>query len=215
MGRPVILIDLDDTIYPNDWTPLELMIQYLMECIKDLGYTQEDIDKQSNIGEPGVFNWALRILQGDLEKFDKVGVDMYKKMDYSKVERDDYMYSLLEQASKTYDIYIATNNVKEHVDNISYYRFGKRLDSTCYKCIDIRATYFDGVFHPKQVPGNLGVYAHLAGADPKDCILYDDSKPNIKNARALGMKAEVISPEYTLSMALEKLLGITNNNQSS
>ncbi|EAX93205.1 haloacid dehalogenase-like hydrolase family protein [Trichomonas vaginalis G3] len=206
MTRQVLLIDLDDTIYPQDWIPLEIIVESVVKTLKEYGYSQKDIDDQSNVGGAGIFNWALRVLKGDLVKFDQFCIDVYKKIDYSTIKRDDHLYSLLQKASEKFDIYIATNNTRVHVEKICELHFGHSLNTACFGCIDIKDTYFDGVFHPKQTPGNLAVYAKLAKTEPSNCILLDDSYPNIKNAKALGMKAEAITKQYTLAIALEKLL---------
>lgn len=207
MNKLTLLIDLDDVIYPFKWTPPAKIIAYTEQTALEHGYSKEEIEKVRNIGIFNCFTWILRIVKGDLKKYDEICKDIFKKVDYSLVERDDSLYQLFEKISEKYNTFIATNNSVVHADNIFYHRFGRRLDSTCFKCIDIRDTYgSDGEFHLKQIPGNLKYHAACAHADPKDCILLDDSKTNVANAIESGMKGIQITEEYTLRQALEDLL---------
>ncbi|EAY20644.1 hypothetical protein TVAG_163400 [Trichomonas vaginalis G3] len=210
LKRQTLLIDLDDVVYDADFIPLGVYFDVIDLTAAELNISpdlvEEACEPPKGSGAVGVFNWILRICENDLENYLQFCELMCQKIDYSKVERDYHLYVLLCAASKKYNVYLATNNCRSHVDRVLRMRFGKNVRNACIKCIAIEDTFYDGMFHPKEVPGNLSIYAMLANTEPPNCTLYDDTMANLECARRIGMKTLYITKTYSLTKALEELL---------
>lgn len=211
--KPVLLVDVDGVLTNLNDIPIRSFFAAMESTAQKRGYSEEEFHKltdKSKYGkkEPGIFNSIYRLVKRDLEKYEEFCSEMFDFVDYSKLKKDENLYKLFEKASKHFDIYIATNNHRIHVKNVVKRLFDKTLDEDelCFEVIDITKTLRDNCFHPKQMYGGLAIYAELAGSEPSNCTLCDDSDLNLDMAKEIGMKGIEITSYYSLSTFLREKL---------
>jgi FMN phosphatase YigB (HAD superfamily) len=211
--KPVLLIDVDGVLTNLNDVPIRSLVDAMQKTAQNRGIAEEeylektDRAKYSKI-EPGIFNSVYRLVGKNLEEYELFCTEMFERVDYSNLKSNDKLYELLEKASNSYDIYLATNNHRIHIRNVLMKLFGKKLDEDelCFKAIDVTMTLRDDRLNPKQLLGGLAIYAELAGSEPANCILIDDSAVNLRLAKEIGMKCVEITSYYSLSTFLRELL---------
>ena len=219
--KRVLLVDCDGVISPLSAVPIKSLISSVQIIAKkwlfsDSQYKEanKDLHGKGN-GELGLFNGIYKLVGKDMQKYEDFCKDVFDIMDYSKLKLNTKLYSLLEEASLYYDIYIATNNHRTHVKNVVLNVFGKNIDKdeVCFKVIDITMTLRDGYFHPKQSTDGLSIYASLANSPPENCILIDDSYHNIELAESIHMESYLISNYYSVNQCLMEMISNAKKTQ--
>ena len=221
INKPVLLVDCDGVISPLYAVPIKSLVSAVQTIAKKWNFTETQY-KEANkelrgkgSGELGLFNGIYKLVGKDLDKYEQFCKEVFELMDYSKLKPNPKLYSLLEEASAYYDIYIATNNHRTHVKNVILGVFGKDIDNDdlCFKIIDITMTLKDGCFHPKQSTDGLAIYAVLANSSIENCILIDDSKRNIELADEIHMNSYLISNYYTINQCLLEMISNAKKTQ--
>ena len=204
-----LIIDCDGVLYPEKQLPIYVIIKAMKDQATAFNISQEQYNKISSETrkrkEEGIFNIALNLVGKDQALFDKFCHNMIESIDYSKIKRDDELYELLLKTGKKYDICIFTNNHMLHLDKVYRNLFGKTLEEFPFKSYDICSTLKDGYFHPKQSKDGYLNFLEKINKKNTECIVYDDSKKNIQKCIENNIPYELISPENTLKMALQKL----------
>ena len=205
-----LIIDCDGVLYPGHSDPISQLIAAMKKIALSNNITQEQYDKISNEtkkrGEEGMYNFLLNLVGKDMNLFNKFAKSMVDYIDYSKIKRDDELYELLLKINKNYEICIFTNNHYYHLEKIYKILFGKNLEEIPFKSFDICSTFKDGIFHPKQSVNGYKYFLEKINKKNNECIVYDDSRRNIKRCKENNIPYEYITDNYTLKIALKKLL---------
>ena len=205
-----LIIDCDGVLYPGYLQPISVIVSAMEKEAFSRNITLEQYKKVSEEtikrGEDGMFNFILNLVGKDMNLFDKFCKNMIDSIDYSNITRDDELYELLLKVSKKYEICIFTNNHIYHLHIIYKNLFGKKIDELPFKSFDICSTFKDGIFHPKQSIDGYTNFLKRINKKNNECIVYDDSRRNIKRCIENNIPYEFITYNNTLKIALNKLL---------
>ena len=205
-----LILDCDGVLYPEYLQPISMLVSAMKKQALSNKITIEQYNKISaetiKRGEDGMFNFILNLVGKNMNLFDKFCKNMIDSIDYNNIKRDDELYKLLLKVGKNYEICIFTNNHIYHLDKIYRVLFGKKLEEFPFKSYDITSTFKDGIFHPKQRVYGYPNFLKKIKKKNTECIVYDDSRRNIKRCIENKIPYEYITDSYTLKIALNKLL---------
>ena len=205
--RKTLILDCDGVLYPTSQLSLRDFVSAMKRTAKAWGISDEEYNTASQASlsknAKGMFNFVLEMTKGDMARFDRFCADMFDRVDYTKITRDDVLKQRLKDARKTNDVVILTNNHQAHLEKVLNARFGESCETVGVPCFDIRSTEKDGMFHPKQSEEGLLIFCEKIGKKPNECVLVDDTPVNISAARKIGMGGCLISEKMTLSNYLE------------
>lgn len=201
--RKTLILDCDGVLYPTTQISLRDFVSAMKETAQERGISKTEYNtaSQTSLDKKalGMFNFVRELTKGDDKAFDDFCSDMFNKIDYSKITREDQLLKDLKDVQKTHDIVILTNNHMAHLDKVLQARFGETVDTIGIPCFDIKSTRKGDIFYPKQSNEGLVLFAQRLGKKPSECTLIDDAPANIKAAKAVGMGGVLISQNYTLS----------------
>lgn len=208
--KKTLIVDCDGVLYPTSQLDLQDFVSAMKETYRnDLQVTGDiqskvsaDTIKQERFG---MFNYIKCMCEEVNYDFDLFCQQMFDRVDYGKINRDDELLTSLLSASRQDNVVILTNNHILHLDKVLQKRFGKNvseIEELGIKCYDITSTEKNGVFYPKQDYKALLNFAEQIEQKPEDCVLIDDSAYNIKSAEKAGMKTVLITPENDLKKYL-------------
>ena len=191
-SKQVLLIDFDQTIRNGGGTNGRIM-KTLYKILEERGMDPEEIERisQQTINEKryGTYNFILALCHNDINEFNQLCSELFPRVDYSKVHKDNKLFKLLRKVSKKYNIYIFTNSHRMHVDICCKILFDVGIDEIPFmKCFDITETFENGQFLRKQDENGLEKACERIGAQMSECILIDDKKANVKTAKSKGMR---------------------------
>lgn len=207
--KPILFIDFDQTMTNGD-DLIKPIVHSLYQIAYERGARKSMLDfigqKARSEGKYGIYNFILALYAGDMDKFNEFCTELFKRIDYSSIHRDDKLYEIMKRCSQKYDLYILTNNHRIHVDLGLKRLFGIGIDEIGFiRSFDILETYHDGQFWGKQIEGSLEQDCKRVGATPDECTLIDDMNENLKMAKKIGMKT-ILVKNHNLSKVLEKLI---------
>ena len=204
-----LIIDCDGVLYPEYLLPVSELAKAIKNQAISNNITPEQYNKISyetkKRGEEGIFNFVLNLVGKNKDLFDKMCMNTINSLDYSKIKRDDELFELLLKIGKKYEICIFTNNHFLHLDKVYRQLFGKTLEEFPFKSYDICSTLKDGIFHPKQSIDGYRNFLQKINKKNTECIVYDDSRRNIKRCIENNIPYEFITDKNTLKKALKKL----------
>lgn len=207
--KPILFIDFDQTITNGD-DQIKPIVRLIYQIAYEKGMNKSMLDfigqKARSEGKYGIYNFILAFCQGDQKKFNDFCEELFKRLDYSSLHRDDRLFEVMKKCSQKYDLYILTNNHRIHVDIGLKRLFGVGIDEIGFiRCFDILETFRDGRFWGKQMEGSLEQDCKRVGATPDECTMIDDMNENLKMAKKIGMKTILIK-NHNLADKLEKLI---------
>lgn len=207
--KPVLFIDFDQTMTNGD-DLIKPLVHSIYEIAYERGANKRLLDfigqKARSEGKYGIYNFILAFCQNNMTKFNEFCDELFKRIDYSSIHRDDKLFEVMKKCSKKYDLYILTNNHRKHVDIGLRQLFGVGIDEIDFiKSFDILETYHDERFWGKQMEGSLEQACKRVGATPDECTMIDDMRENLNMAKKIGMKT-ILVKKNNLSNILEKLL---------
>lgn len=210
--KPVLLIDFDQTIRNGGGTNGKI-IRVLYEVLNERGMDEKTIQRISHQATRekryGTYNYILSLCGKDVKEFNEMCSEIFNRVDYSNVRRDEKLFKLLKKASKKYNLYILTNSHRTHVDICCKILFGVGIDDMEFiKCFDITETYENGRFLRKQDENGLEKVCERIEANMSECILIDDNKGNIITAKSKGMRAIHVKKN---KLTLHHILKVLNN----
>ena len=204
-----LIIDCDGVLYPGWQFPLSRLISALEKQAIEKGINKEEYNriskKTKERGEEGVYNFVLNLVGKNMDSFDEFCKKMINSMDYNSIKRDDELYELLIKTSKKYEICIFTNDCRWHLDKVYSKLFGKTYENFPFKSFDIKDTFKDGSFHPKQTADGYKIIMKKINKKGNECIICDDSYRNIRQCIENKFSYEYITEENTLKKVLNKL----------
>ncbi|MGN0904149.1 MAG: HAD-IA family hydrolase [Alphaproteobacteria bacterium] len=204
--KKTLILDCDGVIYPTSQVSLRDFVRAMKDTARDWKISDDEYNRASAVSMEkkalGMFNFIREMTGGDKTAFDRFCSDMFDKIDYSKITRDDVLFDRLQDVRKIHDVVILTNNHRAHLDKVLQARFGRTAEETGVPCHDIASTEKDGIFYPKQSEQGLSLFADRIGRRPGECILVDDAPVNIRAAKQIGMGGVLITPEMNLSRYL-------------
>ncbi len=207
--RKTLILDCDGVLYPTTQISLRDFVSAMKRTAEARGVSAEEYNRASEASlaknAKGMFNFILEMAHGDKKEFDAFCTEMFGRVDYTKITRDDVLKKRLLEARKTNDVVILTNNHSAHLEKVLNARFGETSETMGIPCYDIRSTERDGMFHPKQSDSGLAIFAERIGKKPAECVLVDDTPANIKAAKSIGMGGYLITEKNTLSGYLASL----------
>ena len=209
--KEILLIDLDDVIVSTEELPLKDITdageKYLIETGQK---TKEELLKikehAKSIGENGIFNYFLNICDHNIEKYEVLCAEAFKRVDYSKVSKDPHLYQLFLKVCDKYNVYVTTSNHHTHVELVFKARFDCDITKLPIHIIDINTTYKNGRFYLKREPSGMQVIIEKTKLDPHKCTLIDDLESNCNYAKEIGMKTYRITKENNLTKYFESIL---------
>lgn len=207
--RKTLILDCDGVLYPTTQISLRDFVSAMKRTAEARNISTEEYNRSSEASlaknAKGMFNFILELTGGDRKAFNSFCSEMFDRVDYSKITRDDALKKRLSEVQKTHDVVILTNNHAAHLEKVLNARFGETSETLGIPCYDIRSTEKGGMFHPKQSEIGLSVFAEKIGKKPSECILVDDTPANIKAAKQIGMGGVLITEKNTLSRYLSAL----------
>lgn len=216
--KKTLIVDCDGVIYPMSDIPLAEFVGAMKNTAQEFGFSTQEYNQASQVTlenkSLGMFNFIKELCNHDDAKFENFCENMFDKIDYSKIKRDDEILKLLEKTKVNYNVVILTNNHLSHLEKVLDARFGKNTQNLGIDCYDIRDTLKDGVFLPKQTEDGLTNFANKIDCDVGDCILVDDARRNLNVAEKMGMPGVLINESNSLSDYLQSLqINILNTFQ--
>lgn len=211
--KPILFIDFDQTMTNGDnltSTLVDTIMQ--IECEQGVDRKKAElIGSQTRAqGKYGIFNLILAFCDNDLESFNFFCEELFKRIDYSSIKRDDNLMNIMKEASKKFDLYILTNNHRIHVDLGLKKLFGVGINDVDFiRSYDILETFYNGQFWPKQTAGAFEMAAKRVGARCDECIVIDDLVKNLKLARSAGMRT-IFVKNNNLAQILRNLIDENN-----
>lgn len=221
-NKKTLIVDCDGVLYPSSQLSLRQFVSAMKETyrndMKVSGEIQSQVSAETIAKKQlGMFNYIKAMCEKVNYSFPHFCYQMFEKVDYGNIERDDSLFRMLQAAARQDEVIIFTNNHNVHLDKVLRQRFDKSIfeaEEAGIRCYDITMTEKNGVFQPKQDPKALLLFAKRIERRPQDCILIDDSPRNIEAARQVGMGAELIAGDNTLKAYFSKNY-IFNINQVS
>ncbi len=212
MPNKTLLVDCDGVLYPFSQLSLKDFVSAMKETyrhdVKISGRVQAKISKETiTQNKLGMFNYIKAICDEVGYDFDTFCRQMFTRVDYGKITRDDALYKSLVRTANSQQVVVLTNNHFYHLNNVLQHRFGKSVfdfENDGIRCYDITASEKNGVFYPKQNPEALAAFAQKIGVSVYECILLDDMQRNIDAARKIGMSGVLIDEKFTLKQYLAK-----------
>lgn len=197
--KPILFIDFDQTMTNgDDLTKSLLNAIYCIEFERGVDQSKaKSIGLQTRKeGKYGIYNFILALCNNKLNDFQIFCQELFKRIDYSSIRKDEKLMNIMKEASKKFDLYILTNNHRTHVDLGLKKLFGVGIDEVDFiRSFDILETYHDGQFWPKQTPGAYEMACSRVGAKVSECTLIDDLVNNVKMARSIGMRTCLVKHE--------------------
>ena len=212
MPNKTLLVDCDGVLYPFSQLSLKDFVSAMKETyrhdVKISGRVQAKISKETiTQNKLGMFNYIKAICDEVGYDFDTFCRQMFARVDYGKITRDDALYKSLVRTANSQQVVVLTNNHFYHLYSVLKHRFGKSVfdfENDGIRCYDITASEKNGVFYPKQNPEALAAFAQKIGVSVYECILLDDMQRNIDAARKIGMSGVLIDEKFTLKQYLAK-----------
>ena len=210
MTNKTLLIDCDGVLYPFSQLTLEDFVSAMKETyrkdVKIDGKTQAKISEETIAqNKLGMFNYIKAICDYTGYNFDAFCRQMFSRVDYGKITRDDALYRSLIRTAHAQPVIILTNNHFYHLNNVLHQRFGKSVfdfENNGIRCYDITASEKNGVFFPKHNPEGLAAFVQKIGVSASECIMLDDMERNIETAKKVGMAGVLIDEKFTLKQYL-------------
>lgn len=210
MTNKTLLIDCDGVLYPFSQLTLEDFVSAMKETyrkdVKIDGKTQAKISEETIAqNKLGMFNYIKAICDYTGYNFDAFCRQMFSRVDYGKITRDDALYRSLIRTAHAQPVVILTNNHFYHLNNVLQQRFGKSVfdfENNGIRCYDITASEKNGVFFPKHNPEGLAAFVQKIGVSAAECIMLDDMARNIETAKKVGMAGVLIDEKFTLKQYL-------------
>lgn len=209
-NKPILFIDFDQTMTSND-DQIDSIIDTFYKLESEKGEDIKRIKKLENRicsqEKLGMYNFFLAVCQNNMNDFNQLCQEIFNRIDYSSIKKNENLINIMIDASKKFDLYILTNNPRIHIDKALKKLFGIGInDAHFIKCFDILETYYEGKFWGKQMNGALEMACERVGATINECTLIDDMESNINIAQRIGMNAILVTNENKLSDILVKLL---------
>ena len=97
-SKQVLLIDFDQTIRNGGGTNGRIM-KTLYKILEERGMDPEEIERisQQTINEKryGTYNFILALCHNDINEFNQLCSELFPRVDYSKVHKDNKLFKLL------------------------------------------------------------------------------------------------------------------------
>lgn len=209
-NKKTLIIDCDGVLYPSSQLSLREFVAAMKETYRNDMKVSSEVQQEVSAStiekkQLGMFNYIKAMCDKVNYSFPQFCYQMFEKVNYQNIERDDSLYRMLRVASRQDEVVIFTNNHNVHLDKVLRQRFGKSifdLEEAGIRCYDITMTEKNGVFQPKQDPRALMLFAKRIDRLPENCVLLDDTPRNIEAARQAGMGAELINENNSLAAYL-------------
>lgn len=195
-----LIFDCDGVLYPLPVLPIQNIIEPMIDLfrrkLKISGEEQIYIsNKTVNEKHLGMFNYIKEMCAFKNYDFRTFCRQLADQIDYSGIQKNQVLWEKLEQLSQQNQLYILSNNCREHIEKVVQNLFAKNLgdlEAIGMKIYDITCSERDGYFHPKQSPLGLEYFLQNIQAKPEDCTLFDDAIINIEAAQKIGMRGVLV-----------------------
>lgn len=173
-----LFFDCDDCLYQNDWKTAKKLTKKIAQYTFKLGVGEErayELYKKHGTCLKGLLAECLLPRQ-DIEDF----LTEVHNIDYSDIEEDKVLRELLSKCKRKQDRYVFTASAREHAD-----RCLKKIGiaDLFYSIIDTRVCCLET---KHSVPAFESAMIAAGCAEPRECVLFDDSVKNIKMAKRMG-----------------------------
>ncbi|MDR1694158.1 MAG: HAD hydrolase-like protein [Lactobacillaceae bacterium] len=208
-NKKTLILDCDGVLYPISNIPLAEFVGAVKTVAAEFGISDEEYEKISEKTKAensvGLFNFVYNLCGKDDVKMEKFNNRMVEVIDYSKIERDDELFNLLQSAKENYNIVVLTNNTRPHLEMVIKKKFGKTIEEFGVDCYDVKHQRYKGKFYPKQSEIGMKLFTNKIGVKPRDCILVEDTQRNLDVAKEVGISSVLITEDFTLGKYLLSL----------
>ena len=174
-----LFFDCDDCLYQNDWATANKITKNIGDyCSKELGVGPErayELYKKYGTCLRGMLIECL--MPRDMVEDFLVRVH---DIDYSDIDKDDALREIVKHCGDAKRRFVFTASTSEHADR-------------CLRAVGVRDLFYSVVdtrtcrLESKHSPEAFDCAMLAAGTNtPTDCVLFDDSVKNIKQAKKLG-----------------------------
>lgn len=204
-----VFVDCDGVLYDVDLLTYEEIITAGMKAGIDLGLDWTNFlavrtDLKSR-GFHGYYNCVLKICQTQNVPFEKFAKNMAEILDYSRIQPNPELLSLLQQTAQKRKLYIFTNNTRAHLEKIFNRLFDCSVQKSGLSVITAESTFENGYFYPKRMKGVLTKWCEKIGAHPSNTLILDDAENVIEAARNEGLQYRQIKNAEMTSDILKEL----------
>lgn len=213
-----IFVDCDGVLYDVDLLPYEQFEEAARQAGSALGLDWTNFDEvhrdlKKNRGYRGFYNTVLELCRTQGVSFKQLSEDMVEILDYSKIQPNPELLSLLQKNRQKRNLCIFTNNTRPHLEKVFNRLFGCTIQQSGLPVITAEDTLQDGYFHTKKMPGVLSQWCKKMGPLPQNTLILDDTNTVIETAQKEGLQYRKIEND-NMTMQILKELYETNKRCS-
>lgn len=205
-----VFVDCDGVLYDVDLLTYNEIVSAGRRAGDSLGLNWNDFDKVHNElksqGFHGFYNTVLKFCQVQGISFGKLTQIMTEILDYSRIEPNPELLSLLQQVAQKRKLFIFTNNTRVHLERIFDRLFGCTVEQSGLNAITTENTLENGYLYPKRMPGVFNKWCKKIGASPKNTLMLDDSENVIEAAQKEGLQFIKIENARMTEQVLKELI---------
>ena len=205
-----IFVDCDGVLYDVSLLTYDEIVAAGHQAGSSLGLDWTDFDKVhtdlKSQGFHGFYNTVIKLCQAQNVSFDKLAKEMTEILDYSRIQPNLKLLSLLQQVAQKKKLYIFTNNTRPHLEKIFGRLFGCSVKQTNLPVITAESTLENGYFYPKRMEGVFTKWCQKLGLTPATTLMLDDSDNVIEAAEREGLQFIKIENAHMTEQILKELL---------
>lgn len=205
-----IFVDCDGVLYDVDLLTYDEIVAAGHRAGSNLGLDWTDFDKVhadlKSRGFRGFYNTVLKLCQAQNISFKTLAKDMTEILDYSRIQPNLELLSLLKQVSQKKHLFIFTNNTRAHLEKIFDRLFGCTVKQSGLSAITADDTFENGYFYPKRMEGVFPKWCQKLGLTPATTLMLDDSDNVIKAAEREGLQFIKIENAHMTEQVLKEFI---------
>ncbi len=204
-----VFVDCDGVLYDADLLTYEQIVSAGRLAGVQLGLDWEDFDKVhqdlKKKGFHGFYNIVLELCQAQSIPFNSLAKKMTELLDYSTLQLNPELFTLLQQVSQKKKLFIFTNNTKPHLEKVFYRLFGCSVVQSGLSVITAESTFENGHFYPKRMHGVFAKWCQKLNLIPHQTLMLDDSDNVIDAAKKSGLQYYKIKSTQETTQILKEL----------
>ena len=205
-----IFVDCDGVLYDVDLLTYDEIVAAGRQAGSSLGLDWTDFDKVhadlKNRGFHGYYNTVIKLCKAQNISFDELAPKMTEILDYSRIQPNPELLSLLQQVAQKKKLYIFTNNTRPHLEKIFDRLFGCTVEESGLSAITAESTLENGYFYPKRMEGVFTKWCQKLGLIPSTTLMLDDTDHVIEPAKREGLQFIKISNAQMTMQILKEMI---------
>ena len=139
-----IFVDCDGVLYDVDLLTYDEIVAAARHAGYSLGLDWTNFDEVhkdiKSRGFRGFYNTVIKLCQAQKVSFDELAKKMTEILDYSRIQPNPELLSLLQQVATKKKLYIFTNNTRPHLEKIFDCLFGCTVEQSGLSAITAEKT---------------------------------------------------------------------------